>query len=129
MEATGAYEEAKIMFLKAWKEAGNDFERFTAAHYVARYQDSVEEKLKWDEKALSYALKIKDKGVAINYPSLYLSIGKCFEELQDFRKANENYRVALSYVENLPNNPYGTMIESGIRKGIERVSEKLAQRL
>ncbi len=36
--------EAQQLFLQAWNEATNDFEKFTAAHHVARHQNSVEEK-------------------------------------------------------------------------------------
>jgi rifampin ADP-ribosylating transferase len=49
METEGLTEEANKLFLQAWSEATNDFEKFTAAHYVARYQKSVADKLRWDE--------------------------------------------------------------------------------
>ena len=38
MEGEGRPEEASRLFLQAWNEATNDFEKFTAAHYVARHQ-------------------------------------------------------------------------------------------
>jgi rifampin ADP-ribosylating transferase len=37
MEDKGKPEEASRLFLQAWNEATNDFERFTAAYYVARH--------------------------------------------------------------------------------------------
>ena len=122
MEATQNSGQAKILFLQAWSEASNDFEKFTAAHYVARHQESVQEKLKWDEIALSFALRIKDDNMKANYPSLYLNIAKCYEDLKDFANARKNYNLALSYVEYLPGNGYGKMIKSGIENGIERLS-------
>jgi hypothetical protein len=48
--------EAAALFLPAWEIAANATEKFTAAHYVARHQKSVADKLHWDETALSYAL-------------------------------------------------------------------------
>ncbi|WP_018614758.1 hypothetical protein [Segetibacter koreensis] len=116
-------DEAKRLFLQAWNEATNDFEKFTAAHYLARHQDSVEEKLKWDETALSLALKIDDGTLNTSYPSLYLNIGKCHEDLNDLDKANENYQSALSYINSLPVDGYGKMIKLGIKNGLERLAK------
>jgi tetratricopeptide (TPR) repeat protein len=122
MEMTGKPEEAKAFFFQAWEEATNDFEKFTAAHYVARHQKSVQDKLKWDEAALEFALKINDSSLKTSYPSLYLNIAKCYEELKDTGNARRNYQAALSYVDSLPDDGYGKMIRSGIKNGIERVS-------
>src|SRR5690606_17217805 len=92
LEGKGKLKDANRLFLQAWKEATNDFEKFTAAHYVARYQKSVEEKLKWDETALQLAFKIDDDTIKETYPSLYLNIAKCYEDLNDFVNAKKNYQ-------------------------------------
>lgn len=63
-------------------KAADDFEKFTAAHYVARHQKSVEDKLNWDETALAFTLKINDRNMRTSYPSLYLNIAKCYEDLR-----------------------------------------------
>lgn len=121
MEGEGNLEEASNLFFQAWNEATNDFEKFTAAHFVARHQKSVADKLKWDETALQLALKINDDTVKGTYPSLYLNIAKCYEDLNDFDNARENYQLALSFTNLLPDNGYGNMIKGGIKNGIERV--------
>jgi tetratricopeptide (TPR) repeat protein len=122
LEAKSNFDDARNKFIKAWNDATNDFEKFTAAHYVARHQKSVEDKLSWDRTALSFALKIKDENMPANFPSLYLNIAKCLEDLGDFGNAKENYQKALSWVNSLPDNGYGQMIKSGIEKGLERLS-------
>ena len=122
LEGEGKHEEAYKMFQQAWNEATNDFEKFTSAHYVARSQKSVAEKLKWDEIALDFALKIDDDTMKGSYPSLYLNIGKCYEDLKDLDNAIKNYQLALSFSDYLPNDGYGKMIKSGIINGIERAS-------
>jgi tetratricopeptide (TPR) repeat protein len=114
--------EASALFLRAWNEATNDFEKFTAAHYLARHQPTTAEKLRWDETALSFALRINDSSMPANYPSLYLNIGKCYEELTDFKAAQKNYQLALSYSDQLPDSGYGHTIKAGIKNGLERVS-------
>ncbi len=41
MEGKGNAEEASRLFLQAWNEATNDFEKYIAAYFVARHQDNV----------------------------------------------------------------------------------------
>jgi tetratricopeptide (TPR) repeat protein len=122
MEGKGNPEEASKYFLQAWNEATNDFEKFTAAHYVARHQKSVADKLNWDETALQLALKINDDTMKGSYPSLYLNIAKCYEDLNDFDNARKNYQLALSFTNLLSDSGYGNMIKGGIMNGIERVA-------
>ena len=90
LEGEGKKEDALALFLRAWEEATNDFEKFTAAHYVARHQNHVPDKLKWDEISLQFARKIEDESIKEYYPSLYLNIAKCHEDLKDFDSANKN---------------------------------------
>ena len=121
LEGLGRGKEALKLFQQAWDEASNDLEKFTSAHYVARHQENIEDKLKWDETALRLALKINDDNVRGSYPSLYLNIAKCYEDLNDLNNARKNYKLALSFTDLLPDNGYGNMIKGGIMNGIERV--------
>jgi tetratricopeptide (TPR) repeat protein len=97
MEENGKAEEANALFLQAWNEATNDFEKFTAAHFVARHQKNVSDKLKWFETALEFALKINNDAVNSALPSLYLNIAKCYEELGNADNAKKNYELATSF--------------------------------
>jgi tetratricopeptide (TPR) repeat protein len=123
MELAKKPNEAKALFLLAWDEAATDFEKFTAAHYVARHQSSVADKLKWDETALAFAFKIDDPDMKANYPSLYLNIAKGYEDLNDFERAAQHYQTALSFADDLPENSYGQIIKSGIQNGLARVAD------
>lgn len=124
LEGEGKKEEALKIFQQAWDEASTDVEKFTAAHYVARHQNSVSDKLHWDETALHFALKINDEQVKGAYPSLYLNIGKCHEDLNDFINAHKNYELALSFTNFLTDDGYGRMIKNGIINGLERVKQE-----
>ncbi len=123
METHGKSEEASKLFLQAWDEAITDFDKFTSAHYVARHQKSIADKLRWDEIALNFALKLKGESIRASYPSLYLNIAKCYEDLLDMDNAKKNYHLALSFTTLLPDNGYGKMIKGGIANGIERVTK------
>ena len=97
MEEHDRPEEAGKLFLQAWNEATNDHEKFLAAHYVARHQKNVHDKLKWLETALQFALKINDDSVKSAFPSLYSNIAKCYDDLSDSDKAKKNYELAASF--------------------------------
>jgi hypothetical protein len=120
-EGKGEMETAKNLFLLAWNESESDIEKFTSAHFVARHQENVSDKLKWDEIALEMASRINDESIKTSFPSLYLNIGKCYEDLNDFDLAKENYYLAESYIEFLSDDGYGKMIRSGILSGLERM--------
>ncbi len=124
LEAKQKPEEAMALYQQAWREATNDFEKFTAGHYVARHQASVADKLYWDTLALSHCLKIDDERMYPNYPSLYLNIAKCYEDLEDWENARVNYELALFYTKYMPDDGYGKMITSGIKNGLQRVPRR-----
>ncbi len=100
MEEKGKPEEAGRIFLQAWNEAINDFEKFTAAYYLAQHQKNVRDKLKWLETSLQFALKINDVTVQGAFPSLYSNIAKCYEELNDLDNAKKNHELANSFTGN-----------------------------
>lgn len=104
LEGKSKTEEASRIFLQAWNEATNDFEKFIAAHYVTRHQKSVADKLKWVEASLQLALKINNDYVKGIFPSLYSNIAKCYEELGDFDKAKKNYELANMLKDKLSDN-------------------------
>jgi len=91
-------EEASRIFLQAWNEATNDFEKFIAAHHVARHQKNASDKLKWLETGLQLALKINDDSVKAGFASLYGNIAKCYEDLNDPDNAKKNYELANSFL-------------------------------
>jgi hypothetical protein len=123
LEGEGNPAGAAAQFQQAWGEANTALERFIAAHYLARHQTTTADKLYWDEMALEQALKVDNPEIKAMYPSLYLNIGKCYEDLADKTNALKNYQSGLHFVPFLQQDGYGEMIEAGIRNGIRRVIE------
>lgn len=122
LEGAGKKEEAQKLFLQAWEESKDDLEKFTSAHYLARHQKSIADKLKWDKIALDFALKIDNESIKGAYPSLYLNIAKGYEDLKDFDSAKEYYELADSFTKFLLEDGYGNMIKGGIANGLDRVT-------
>lgn len=81
MQAAGKSEEANKLFLQAWNEATNDFEKYLAAYKIALQQTNTADKLQWLNTALQFALRINDVAVQSAFPTLYGNIAKCYEEL------------------------------------------------
>jgi rifampin ADP-ribosylating transferase len=95
-EDIGDSEEAGKIFLQAWNEATNDFEKFTAGYYVVRHAKNISEKLKWLEAVLEFGLKINDDTVKSAFPSLYQNIAKCYEDSGETGNAKKYYDLASS---------------------------------
>jgi rifampin ADP-ribosylating transferase len=96
MEEKGKPEDANILFVQAWNEATNDFERYMAAFYVARHQKTTEDRLSWLQKTLQLALSINDDSVNGALSSIYTNIAKCYEEMGDTDNAKKNKESAIS---------------------------------
>ena len=97
LEEQGKAEEAGKLFLQAWNEATNDFEKFIAAYYVARHQKNISDRLQWLETDLQLAIKINDPSVNGALPGLYVNIAKCYEELNENDNAKKNYELAKKF--------------------------------
>lgn len=120
-EAQAKPGEASELFKQAWKVASDNAEKFTAAHYMARHQETIAKKLEWDLLALNLALEIEDEAIKGSYPSLYLNVAKGYEDLGENGKAKEHYKLALAFVEPLREDGYARFIKSGIKKGLKRL--------
>lgn len=96
-EDAGNAEEAGKIFLQAWNEAENDFEKYLAAYYVSRQQENVPDKLRWLESALEFALKVNNVAATSALPGLYSKIAACCEELGDAEGAKKNGKMAESF--------------------------------
>ena len=97
MEDKGNAEEASKLFLQAWHEATDDFEKFLAAHFVARHQQMPADKLHWLETALQYALTKNSTATQSALPTLYTSIAKCYEDFGDPANATRHNALANSW--------------------------------
>lgn len=124
-EGRGNNAGALKLFQQAWEEAAGDVEKYIAAHYIARHQDSIAGKLKWDQTALHLALEINDDNTKAALPSLYLNVAKCYEDVNDLENASIHYASALTFSNALAGDGYGNMIKKGIENGLKRIADKM----
>src|SRR5262249_37719655 len=82
-EAKNKPEDAGRLFLQAWNEATNYFEKFIAAHYVARHQKNAPGTLMWLETMLGLAIRLDNSYASGVLPALYSKVAKCYEDLNE----------------------------------------------
>ena len=87
-------EAACDLYQQAWEAATDDYEACIAAHYVARCQESPEETFRWNREALERAKAIDDNSVKDFYPSLYLNMGRSYEQLGNQAEAEKYFTLA-----------------------------------
>lgn len=93
-EFAGQLDEARRLAWLAWQAAADDFEACIAAHYVARYQLSPEGALRWNQLALERAQAVNDSRVAPFYASLFLNMGRAYENIGEHAPAQGFYSLA-----------------------------------
>ncbi len=121
-ESKGDFETASRLFLSAWEGSTDDFERCIAAHYVARHQKSPEEALVWNQRSLDHARAVNDEKVSGFFPSLYLNMGKAYEDLAKRDESRQYYAMALEVLSSLPDNEYGRSVRGAVKRALERIS-------
>jgi hypothetical protein len=119
-ESKGDVETASRLFLSAWEQCSDDFERCIAAHYVARHQ-SPEDALVWNQRSLDLARAVNDERVRGFLPSLYLNMGKAYEDLAKLDDARQFYAMTEEVLSSLPDNEYGRNLRGAAQRALKRV--------
>ena len=93
-EFQGRIDDARALYRQAWDISQDDYEGCIAAHYLARYQESIEEALRWNQEALRRANAVASERVQSFYPSLYLNLGHSYEMVGNQTEAQRYYDLA-----------------------------------
>ena len=124
IEMQGRRDEARSLFLQAWELRQDDVDACIAAHYVARHQETLAETLRWNDLALTHALRASADSVRSFYPSLYLNLGKSYEDVGDTSKARELYEQGERCISDVPGEGYGDVIRQGLHNALQRVRQE-----
>ncbi len=99
----GNIDQAKKYFEKSYqisKLHDLDYHTINAAHMIAIVVISLQEKIIWNELALSLTLQTKDKKAAQWLAPLYNNLGQNYFDMQEYEKSLENYEKALQLFQN-----------------------------
>jgi rifampin ADP-ribosylating transferase len=95
-EETGRPEEAASLFLQAWQQATDDFEKYLSAYYVARQLKNASGKVQWLHTAVEFASRVDDYAVKSAFSAIYQAIAQCYQDLQDDAQAKAYADLAIS---------------------------------
>lgn len=95
--------DAQRCYQEAWDLRQTAVDACIAAHYVARFQPSVQEELRWNQIALEAAQAAGKEQTLEFLPSLYLSLGNSYEKSGNDPEAQKYY--ALSAALGVPHQP------------------------
>lgn len=103
--------------------------RCVLAHYLADVQDSLDDEVAWDRRALDeYPRLSRDALVPVGIPdaaglapSLHLNLGDGYRRQGRFAEAADQLHQGQTTVEVLPDDGYGRMI----REGLDRLADRL----
>ena len=93
-EFEGRLDDAYSLSMQAWVASSDDYDACISAHYMARYQTSPEESLRWNLEALARANLVKDERVQSFYASLYVNLGYAYETLGKREESEHFYKLA-----------------------------------
>ncbi|MEU4312677.1 hypothetical protein [Nocardia sp. NPDC024068] len=103
-----------------WDQLGADGEplyRSVVAHHLADVQDTAEDALLWDTRALDSAFvpgTPLGEGLLGFLPSLYLSLADSHRLVGDFDAARMQLALARGHASVLADDAYGRVIRSGV---------------
>jgi hypothetical protein len=123
LEGKGRLCEASQVFLNAWNESADDFERCITAHYVARHQKNSLDTLLWNQRSLDHANAVVDDRPHKFYPSLYLDIGKAHEDLGNHEESRRFYEMAANFLVFLPEGRYGEVVREAVGRALRRSND------
>ncbi len=118
MQQEGIPGAAKRCFERAWAIRQDDVDASIAAHFLARHQDTPEETLAWNRRALHHALATSDERVRSFMASLHLNLGDSLLATGDASGARRALGDARDWLSVLPDDGYAALVTRGI-KGLE----------
>jgi hypothetical protein len=109
-------------FERAWEARVDDFDACVAAHYLARVQQDAQATFEWNARAIEHARLAAPELVREFMPSLYLNLGRSYEDIGDAARAGAEYRRAESCLDALADGGYRALVRRGVASGLERTA-------
>ncbi|MGV9712472.1 hypothetical protein ACWDTI_17620 [Gordonia sp. NPDC003424] len=121
-ETAGALEQARMLYVRAWENADEAFDRSVAAHYRTRIVENAEERLSWARVSVESAAQatvIDDERIYPLLPTLHVTAAAARYEMGDRDAARESYLAAASALRVLGDAaPQAALLNSVIFEGL-----------
>ncbi len=75
-----------------------------------------------NQESLINADAVGDDRVQEFYPSLYLNMGKSYEDLGNLKDARRFYALAADRIDRLPESPLANIVRGGVMNGMLRTA-------
>ncbi len=89
-------DDAREFYAQAWRSAADDYDKAIAGHYVAHLTTDPVEGLRWNQVALAHAERGDPEMVKELLPSLYVNLGRSFEQVGEEVESARYYALAAS---------------------------------
>ncbi len=114
MQQEGVPGAARRCFERAWELRADDVDASIAAHFLARQQETPDEALAWNQRALDHARAAPAEKVRLFMASLHLNLGDSLLATGDARAAREALVKAREWFDVLPADGYSALVARGI---------------
>jgi tetratricopeptide (TPR) repeat protein len=123
MAIEGDVPAARRLFEQAWEVRRDDYDASIAAHYLARHQTTVEDRLAWNIRAARHAEVVADDRARELKASLYLNLADAYLALGDSAEARSAIARASESLDDLPVGGYRDFVKRGIDGLVRRLDE------
>jgi tetratricopeptide (TPR) repeat protein len=123
MAIEGDVPAARRLFEQAWELRRDDYDASIAAHFLARHQTSVEDRLAWNLLAARHAELIEDGRAGQLKPSLYLNLADAYLAVGDSVEARATIGRAAKSLEDLAPDGYRDFVKKGIEGLVRRLDD------
>ena len=123
MAIEGDVPAARRLFEQAWEVRRDDYDASIAAHYLARHQTTVEDRLAWNIRAARHAEVVADDRARELKASLYLNLADAYLAVGDSAEARSAIARASESLDDLPVDGYRDFVKRGIDGLVRRLDE------
>ena len=123
MAIEGDAAAARRLFDQAWEARRDDYDASIAAHFLARHQATVEDRLAWNVRAARHAELVADGRARDLKASLYLNLADAYLTAGDIAQARAAIDQADVGLNDLPVGGYRDFVRRGIDGLVRRLGE------
>ena len=123
MAIEGDAPAARQLFEQAWEARRDDYDASIAAHFLARHQATIEDRLAWNIRAARHAEVVPDDRVRELKASLYLNLADAYFAAGARAEARAAAVQATACLDDLPVDGYRDFVKRGIDGLLRRLDE------